>query len=143
MRKIERKIEFIVIHTSLTFPDMTVDAEWIRRVHVDQNGWSDIGYHEVITRHNGVEPGRPIHLAGAHVAGHNHYSVGVCMVGGLSRDKGHIANYTRQQWRDLEATVMKLKMQFPDAKVVGHNYFDPSRGCPLFDAEAWWNEVQQ
>lgn len=140
-----RRIEFIVIHTSATFPDMDVDAEWIRRVHVDENGWRDIGYHKVITRHKGVEDGRPLEQAGAHVAGHNAFSVGVVMVGGLERLKDNprkgkpVCNYTRQQWRDLEATVMKLKMQFPDAKVVGHDYFEPGRGCPLFDAETWWS----
>lgn len=36
----------------------------------------------MIRRNGVVEEGRPIEQSGAHVAGHNHDSIGICLVGG-------------------------------------------------------------
>ena len=53
----------------------------IKKWHVDERGWSDIGYHFVIRRNGLVEAGRDIKLSGAHARQVNGTSVGVCMVG--------------------------------------------------------------
>ena len=31
--------KWFVIHASATYPDMDIDIEWIRNIHVNQNGW--------------------------------------------------------------------------------------------------------
>lgn len=134
-----RQINKIVIHCADTPAGMDIGAEEIRRWHTDPrpngNGWSDIGYHWVIRRDGTVEPGRPEEDPGAHVAGHNADSIGVCVVGGKDG-----FNFTRRQMAALEAKVIDLTSQHPGAKVVGHTDLDPRKPCPNFDVIEWWQE---
>lgn len=58
-----RPISFIVIHTTLV-PHATVES--IRRYHVENKGWADIGYHCVIQRDASIHSGRSEALQGAH-----------------------------------------------------------------------------
>ena len=90
--------EYIVIHCSATKPSMDVDAETIRNWHVNERGWRDIGYHKVIKRNGDVEDGRDVRDSGAHAAGYNSKSVGVCMVGGMAEDNSAENNFTPHQW---------------------------------------------
>jgi N-acetylmuramoyl-L-alanine amidase len=135
------KVNRFIIHCSDTFPDMVdVGADEIRRWHVDGNGWSDIGYHYVIKRDGTIEKGRDVTVPGAHVAGHNKDSIGICMVGGKARSGRHASNFTRRQWRALDQLVAELFIQFPGATVSGHNDYDSGKKCPQFDAKAWWDD---
>ena len=126
-------VEELIIHCSDTPAGRDVSAEDIRRWHVDGNGWSDVGYHWVIRRDGTLEKGRDESAAGAHVRGHNAQSIGVCMVGGK-----HACNFTRAQWRTLDALVSELTQRYPKAAVCGHRDLDPGKACPQFDARAWW-----
>ena len=78
-----RKIDRIVVHCSATTPTMDIGVGTIRGWHVLERGWSDVGYHFVITRDGEVQTGRPIERSGAHAKGFNKHSVGICYVGGL------------------------------------------------------------
>ena len=129
-----RAINQIVIHCSDTPPGMDIGVEEIRRWHVDENGWADIGYHHVIRRSGQIEPGRPVDKAGAHAAGHNATSIGICLVGGK-----HGSNFTRQQMRTLDDLVQSLTALYPDAAVCGHNDLTSAKSCPQFNVRAWWN----
>lgn len=128
-----RPIEAIVIHCADTPVGMDIGADTIREWHVNGNGWRDIGYHYVIRRDGTVEKGRPVHEPGAHVAGHNARSIGICLVGGKPG-----ANFTRWQWAALEALVMDLTRQYPGVTVTGHRDHDSRKTCPTFDVAAWW-----
>ena len=55
-----RELKRIIIHCTATPPDMDVDADWIRKLHVGERGWDDIGYHRIIKRGGTLEMGRPI-----------------------------------------------------------------------------------
>lgn len=137
-----RQIDRIVIHCAYTRPDMDIGAAEIRRWHTDEppkgNGWRDIGYHWVIRRDGTIEAGRNEEIAGAHVAGHNATSIGVCLVGGMSDAAGSDCNFTRDQWRSLESLVGILVGRYPGAKVCGHRDLTTAKTCPTFDAAAWW-----
>ena len=128
--------EYIVIHCSATKPSMDVDAETIRNWHVNERGWRDIGYHKVIKRNGDVEDGRDVRDSGAHAAGYNSKSVGVCMVGGMAEDNSAEANFTAQQWTALLDLVKQLKSNYPDADVIGHNEISEKK-CPSFDVQKW------
>lgn len=130
-----RKISAIVVHCSDTPAEMNIGADEIRKWHVEENGWSDIGYHWIIRRDGQIEYGRPEHIPGAHVKGHNEESIGVCLIGGMPE-----ANYTRQQWRSLEALVGALNGRYPEAAIKGHRDYNNMKACPGFDAAAWWGE---
>ena len=128
-----RNINKIIIHCSATKPNMDIGADVIRDWHVNGNGWSDIGYHQVIRRDGTPEAGRDIARSGAHCKGHNHDSVGVCMVGGIDDDGKPECNFTLRQWRTLDSIIEGYLTKFPNATVHGHNEFS-SKDCPSFNA---------
>jgi N-acetyl-anhydromuramyl-L-alanine amidase AmpD len=120
---------------------MDIGAEEIRRWHSDPephgNGWDDIGYHYVIRRNGEVELGRPIEKQGAHAAGHNAGSIGVCLVGG--EDEGGAGpefNYTAGQMEALRSLVLVLTAQHGIISVIGHNEVS-SKSCPNFCVKSW------
>ena len=85
---------YIVIHCLATRADQEITAEHIRRWHVDDNSWSDIGYHWVIERDGKVQRGRHTQAQGAHVRGHNNESIGICLVGGINLHGNPEENFT-------------------------------------------------
>lgn len=104
------------------------------------NGWTSIGYHYVIRRNGDIENGRAPHVPGAHVAGHNAHSLGICMVGGKAEHGGDECNFTVQQWRALEKLVKRLMKLYGDKLAVkGHNDLNPNKACPTFNAFHWWS----
>lgn len=124
-----------------------------------------IGYHYVIDIDGAVLTGRHLDEAGAHAAGFNAHSVGICLVGGTERS----ARYTPAQWESLAQLVLMLTAQLrippqparrmykataPGYNVVvgccGHRDLSPDKNgnghvepfewlktCPGFDVEVW------
>ena len=132
-----RQIGRVIIHCSATRPSQDIGAETITAWHL-ANGWNTIGYHWVIRRGGDVERGRPESIAGAHVAGHNQDSIGICLIGGVSERGVPESNYTRAQWAALESLVRDIIGRYPGAKVSGHRDWTDAKACPCFDARAWW-----
>ena len=134
------RTDFIVLHCSATKPSADIGAAEIRQWHKDK-GWSDIGYHDVIRRNGTRERGRDINEIGAHVAGYNSRSVGICLVGGVS-DKGHSENnFTKAQMDTLQKIVFEYKKMWPNAVVQGHRDFPGvAKDCPCFNVKEWWGE---
>lgn len=142
MRK-RKETKYIAIHCSATRPSQNIGAEWIRNLHVNFNGWSDIGYHFVICRDGVVEFGRDEWRVGAHEPKINAESVAICLVGGVAEEPGPDGrllpenNYTDEQWRSLKTLVAQLLDAHKDAEVVGHNQFS-TKACPCFDVPLWF-----
>ena len=133
-----RRITDIVIHCSATKAIADIGVKEIRQWHVEGQGWRDIGYHYVIRRNGQLETGRPREQVGAHVAGHNANSIGICLVGGLDPNMNPEANYTAEQWVALRKLVAGLRQQFPGAAVKGHRDFPGvNKACPCFEVKAW------
>lgn len=145
-----RAIDEIIVHCSATPPDWLADeplstkVQRIRSWHVNGNGWSDIGYHFVIDRDGSVATGRNIQRSGAHVAGHNARSVGVCLLGGKgsSRDDRITDHYTKKQITALRDLIHDLRRQHPSlTKLSGHNEYS-SKACPGFKVKPWWHSIE-
>lgn len=142
----DRAVSVIVVHCAATRlgEDDHVDAAEIRGWHIaPPRNYRDIGYHYVIRRDGVVEVGRPIGDIGAHVAGHNTGTVGVCLVGGYNADGlavGEIRDlYTAAQINALDTLLDDLTGWWPDARVCGHRDFpNVNKACPSFDAGRWW-----
>lgn len=141
-------MRYITLHCSATRASQDVDAAEIRRWHTDPkprgNGWRDIGYHYLIKRDGTVERGRPEHVTGAHVGGHNTGNLGICLVGGVADDgKTPEDNFTPAQWDSLRPLLTKLHQRYPQAIIMGHNGFPghESRGCPCFDWRAYRDQL--
>ena len=140
-----RTIKKIVIHCSATPEGKHFTVEDIRRWHTKPvsaggRGWSDIGYHYVIYLDGSVHQGRPESKIGAHVAGHNADSIGICYIGGItSVGKKPKDTRTKEQKASLKNLVERLKLKYPGAKVYGHREFNPGKACPCFDVKNEFN----
>lgn len=136
-----RAINLIIIHCSASTSKMDWGAAEIRRIHVEEKKWADIGYHHVIRRNGVLEAGRKEAIAGAHAKGYNAKSIGVCMIGGVEKNKAGklIAtnNFTAEQWTTLTKTIKDLLKRYPNAAVIGHRNVEPNKECPSFSVKDW------
>lgn len=135
--------DFIVVHCAATRPSQNVTAAIIDQWHRAQ-GWACIGYAYVIRRDGVVEEGRDEDVIGAHVAGYNANSVGICLAGGVSeKDVSKPENnFTAAQFASLRSLLLKLREKYPQAKIQGHCDFPNVRkACPSFDVAAWLKSV--
>lgn len=132
-----RPITSIAIHCSATREGRPFFAADIRRWH-KAKGWSDIGYHFVVGLDGAIEAGRPLKSIGAHVAGHNANSIGICYIGGVAAD-GKTPKDTRTpaQKTALLELLGELRGRYPAAVIKGHrDYPGVAKACPSFDARA-------
>jgi len=133
-----RKINRLIIHASATPNERAVTASDIDRWHKER-GWKGIGYHNVIQRNGVIEPGRPLKDIGAHVAGHNRDSIGVCLIGaGVA-----LSDFTEAQKASLRRLRKELEAQFPNITTHGHREY-ANKSCPGFDIKDFpWEEPQE
>lgn len=128
--------EKIIWHCTATPEDREVTKDDLYRWHVVENGWSDIGYHYLITLEGKIVPCRAEGLVGAHVKGENHNSIGIAYAGGITNDGTKRAKDTRTeaQTEAMYALTAKLldKYNLTWDNVYGHNQF-AAKACPSFD----------
>jgi N-acetylmuramoyl-L-alanine amidase len=128
-----RPINEIIIHCSATKPSMDIGADWIRKVHVQENKWADVGYHYVIRRNGAVEEGRPVAQVGAHCKDHNKNTIGICMIGGISETARPECNFSPAQFESVQLLINTLVTEFPGiTKLSGHNDY-ANKACPCFN----------
>lgn len=114
-----------------------------------------IGYHFVIDTDGTVETGRQEGETGAHVKGHNLNSLGICLVGGITKEKRNHGEYTEAQWIALSKLLRKLESKYPSARICGHRDLSPDlngdgtvtpnewiKACPCFDVWSWLDSEQ-
>lgn len=132
----------VILHTSATPEDWwkgkTVEEmrNEIRRWHVEGNKWSDIGYHRVVAPDGSVAVGRSLWTIGAHVAGHNAGTIGVCMIPVVTISKmGKVEDfYTPEQIKSVKDYIQELAKITKITKVSGHNQY-AKKLCPGFRVE--------
>lgn len=131
-----RKINKLIVHCSATPEYKNFDVNDIREWHVKGNGWSDCGYHYVIKLDGTLQEGRPVEKIGAHCAGHNRDSIGVCYIGGMDKNmKEWKDTRTPEQTETLHDLLSDLKQTHPSAIVYGHKDFTDKKKCPSYDAK--------
>ena len=117
----------IILHTAAWPGDPSVED--IRRVHVQENGWADIGYHFVIRKDGTIENGRPIYKVGAHCKdqGMNHRSVGICLSGHHDHEflEGNQKAALFSLLNDLVA-----QYEIPIPNILGHRETGANKTCP-------------
>jgi hypothetical protein len=142
-----------VVHVTATPPGWDKGAAGIRTIHKAQ-GWSDIGYNEIIIPDGRAEMGRGRMAIGAHVAGFNSISYCLSMVGGVNSSNRPDFNTIRDaQPATLERRMRELTVDFPDIKWCGHRDLSPDKNgngiiepfehmkaCPCFDVIPWAKE---
>jgi len=129
-----RVVTKIILHCSANdWPFQT--AKWIDKIHKKRD-FDKIGYHYFIRKRGLLERGRGLDEVGAHVKGHNHDSIGICLAG--------LKEFNGEQFESLTVLLLLLKRIYPDAKLYGHNEFDPNKTCPVYNIEEFkeiWNTV--
>jgi len=139
---IERGICSLVVHCAATPNGRPHTASDIDRWH-GERGFArlpeaadahrpdlrHIGYHYVIRLDGVVEEGRSIDEIGAHVAGYNHHSIGLCLIG--------TDRFTLAQWDSLRQSVLGLRQRFAGIGIIGHRQINPHKTCPGFDVRTW------
>lgn len=115
-----RKITHIVIHHSLTKDGEELNWRAIRKYHIQTNGWSDVGYHYGIERVGKVvtlQYGRSVLSVGAHVAGFNSNSIGICIVGNYDKIKPPKDLLNKAQ---IVVKALQDAFKIPRKNVIGH-----------------------
>ena len=144
-----RPINEIIVHCAGTRPDWWMSkspgqktAE-VRRWHTTPppvgRGWSDVGYHYLIDRDGRTGTGRLPGRIGAHVMGHNHGTIGICLFGGhdaaaTDRFQDH---FTPDQDDALRTLIARLRQNHSIDRVTGHNQY-AATACPGFSVPGWY-----
>ena len=130
-----RKIDLIVIHCSASRCNRSYSVKALIRDHADRFGFT--GYHYYITRDGHTYQTRHEQLVGAHAAGYNSHSLGVCYEGGLDAKGVEADTRTQAQKQSLLTLLKRLKAVRPEARIVGHRDLPGvHKKCPCFEAEA-------
>lgn len=138
-----RKINAIILHCSATRQGRDYKAKDIDRWHRAE-GYRCIGYHYVIDLDGTVEAGRPVAQVGAHAAGHNVGSIGICYVGGCDSQMKPKDTRTPEQKSALLKLVKDLIKQYglTAEQVHCHNEF-ACKACPSFSIQSFRQELDQ
>ena len=136
-----RTITLIVVHFSANRAGSALRMADIDGYHRSL-GWIGCGYHYVIPTDGTIEPGRPEEMVGAHCKNHNRYSIGVCYIGGLSKDDQPTDTRTEAQRLALRRLLEDLHRRYPQALIVGHRDLGPNKDCPCFNAVAEYRDLQ-
>ena len=135
-----RDINKIILHCSATREGQDISTETIRGWHVNERGWSYIGYHYVVLLDGTVDKARPVERQGAHVRGKNKGSIGVCYIGGCDADMNPKDTRNEAQKKSLEELITYLMESYDDATLHGHNEFS-SKACPSFNVQEVYKEL--
>jgi len=124
----------IILHHTATPREPRYGVEWCRRLHVDHNGWADIGYHFYIEHDGEIKEGRPLHMNGAHTRGENRQGIGIAYCGGILHGEPS-CTMTEEQARSIKLCVEHLReLLGKPLPLYGHRDFKATF-CPGFDVE--------
>ena len=120
--------KYIIVHTVAKRGE--TDIEEIRRWHVEERGWDDIGYHYYIKKDGDIQEGRAEEVPGAHARGFNTRSIGVCMEG-----HGDYERWTFEQWIAFRQLVFETHIVYGVGPrtgiVIGHRETYPLLNKPV------------
>lgn len=123
--KPKRKVSKVFIHCSDSDRYYHDNIETIRKWHVQDNGWSDVGYHFFITKDGYIHTGRDIKKIPSAQKGHNTGSIAICLSG---RNE-----FTEKQFESLRKFCKEIKQAY-DNKITFHGHCEVSgKTCPVFD----------
>ncbi len=142
------KANKIILHHSATKDSGTVSWNAIRRYHVNECAWAEIGYHFGIEHiADSGDPqgsyeillGRMIDQNGAHTTGQNGQAIGICFVGNYDE----VEPSKEMLWQGVKLCAWLCRQLIIDpTQIFGHREF-ANKTCPgnLFDVERFKQEV--
>jgi N-acetyl-anhydromuramyl-L-alanine amidase AmpD len=104
------------------------DISVIRSWHLDR-GFHDVGYHYYIKKNGEIQTGRNLEIVGAHCAGFNSESVGICL--------GGEKEFTEEQFQSAAKVIDILYSLIPTIKkkygILPHRFFNLKKTCPNYE----------
>ena len=140
-------VDEIVLHCSDTRPDWMRANSFneryreLRRWHMQDRHWSDIGYHWVIDRDGQGLPGRAESTVGAGVMGHNNGVIHICLLGGHGSAETDKFRDHFTEWQSLAvlSLIGSISGRTRITRISGHNEW-AAKACPGFYVPAWLKE---
>ena len=126
LKKMNRKINEIIVHCSDSDYKAHDDISIIRGWHMNERKYKDVGYHYFIRKDGTIQKGRDLMVSGAHCKGHNRHSVGVCFSGKHKFTDAQFEAF--EQLRMLAESFLNRKL-----KVTPHSFYNENKTCPNFD----------
>jgi hypothetical protein len=114
----------VVHHTAHSGETMETMID-VQALHMDRNGWADIGYHFGIDQDGNIYEGRDIQVRGASVSGYNTGLIGVALMGNFE-----IELPSEAQMIALTSLGLWLAQKYRLSHLAGHQDFNASTACP-------------
>lgn len=129
-----RDISEIIIHWSETFSNANLTGSQAKSL-------AGGSYHYIIKRDGSIERDVPIKSPASHAPGHNSYSIGVMLIGGVAastEDQGlaervGAGSITRSQYNSLYEIMRVFYTQYPGGQALGHSEVEPDQSDPGFE----------
>uniref|UniRef100_A0A1B6DNH7 Peptidoglycan-recognition protein n=1 Tax=Clastoptera arizonana TaxID=38151 RepID=A0A1B6DNH7_9HEMI len=93
-------------------------VRFYQRLHMDTNGWNDIGYNFLISPNGDVYEGRGWNVVGAHAFGYNSKSVGICLIGNFEEIRP--TEEALRSAQELISLGTDMNMIAEDYELIGH-----------------------
>lgn len=130
-------VKYLTIHCAATPEGRANTAAEVAKWDIEKFGQES--YHHVITLDGVAHRRLADTVKGAHVGGANTGNIGICYVGGMSKDmKAPKDTRTAPQKATLARLVKEYRAKYPGIIVRGHNEWPGvSKACPSFDVSEW------
>jgi N-acetylmuramoyl-L-alanine amidase len=144
------KLDYLIIHCTATPEGRKVTKEDIEQWHLIENGWSKVGYRDVIhldgTLENLIDYNQDNEIDPWEISngarGFNSKAAHVVYVGGTEKDDVYKSKDTRtyEQHMSLQIYVLFIILRHPHIKVIGHNEVS-IKDCPSFNVGEWLRSI--
>lgn len=127
-KKPDRLVTKVFLHHSATDNPEHDTINFIRDVHVKQNGWKDVGYHYFIDKNGVTFFGRPLEQIPAAQRGFNTGSIAICLSGRRE--------FTQEQRDALVRLCTKINKEYNRITFHGHKEVAATL-CPAYPYKDW------
>jgi N-acetylmuramoyl-L-alanine amidase len=132
-------LEYLVIHCTDTPANMQVTKDLIIQWHINERGWSRLGYSDMIHQDGRLENLTPFDQDNE--VSYNEMTWGVKGVNAKARHIVYVGGKggdtrTPQQREALEIYCHYTVLRHPQILVAGHNQFS-AKLCPNFNVPSW------
>lgn len=136
-----RQVNHIVLHCTATPQNTTIES--IQNYWRTVLGWKNPGYHYIIKADGEAVNLLPIDKVSNGVAGHNHDSIHISYIGGVTDKNKAIDNRTPEQITTQIRLIKTFKKLYPKADILGHrDFLGVKKSCPSFNVKAWLKTVK-
>lgn len=138
----KREVDLIVIHCSASREDRDYTFEQCIADH-RARGFHTCGYHRFISKDGTVHIGRDFDHVGAHVAGHNGHSIGICYEGGCDSKGKAKDTRTETQKESLKKVITEAVLwgEGNITRICGHRDLSPDlNGNGIVEPDEWVKE---